>query len=105
MGELLDKVMDLRHPCCRDNFLHRSVGPAISDVFADGERKDKRRLKNHSDIAAQRLQLKFAQIDSINGHPSSLSIIETRQKTHQCGFSRSGGPYDRDLFSRCDAKA
>src|SRR5687768_1341903 len=96
--------MNLSHLSCADDVFQRCLRSTISDVFTDAERKDQRRLKNHSYIATQGFQLKITNVDAVDGYPTRLRVVEPRQETHQRGLPRAGRADNRNPLTRRNAK-
>ena len=63
-----------------------------TDIFCKCPREEERLLKNHTYIFMQILSVNIRNIHASDRDPavSRLKIIQTVQKIHECGFSRSG---------------
>ena len=75
---------------------------AIGDVVGDRQREDQRRLQHHADLAPQRGELVFADVDPVDRHAAAGRIEKPRQQAEQGGLPGPGRADDRDLHAGAD---
>src|ERR1700736_3113873 len=63
---LIYEIVDPRQPSRLFDLCIGRAGPPVGDIVAHRKRKDQRRLQHHRDLAAQRFELVFAQIDPVD---------------------------------------
>ena len=69
---------------------------AERDVRGDGVREQKTFLINDADLAAERVQIQFAQILSVRENAAGARIVKTRNQTEQRTFARAGHAENAD---------
>ena len=94
----IDVARGLSHGIFGDGFV------AEADIFGDGAGKEKRVLQNYGEVAAQRGEIEFAEIDAIEADGSGGDVVEAHHQAGQGGFAGAGVTDDGDGLAGLDGE-
>src|SRR4029077_2504787 len=72
---------------------------AVGNIVAHRKGKYQRRLQDHRDLAAQRLQRVLSNIEAIDRDGTPRRIVESRQQTEKCRFAHPSRADDSNFGS------
>ncbi len=92
----LDELVRLREPRRLLDLLVGRVGPAEGEVLAHGRREEERVLRDHADLAAQRVERHVAHVGAVDRHAPALDVVEARDQRRERRLPGAGVADQRD---------
>src|SRR6185312_12524600 len=86
--------IDRCRPGGLENLLVRRIGPAITDVVADGAVEEPGVLQHHAGLRPQLIAPQSRDVDAVEGDPALIQLVEAQDEVDERGLAGAGGTDD-----------
>src|SRR5215467_11736355 len=105
--QLRDELIGVCKPGGLDDLVLARLWPAIADVLADRAMQQRRILRHHRDLRAQRFLRGLRDVLAVDENAATFEIEEAQEEVYHGGLAGTGAADEADLLAwpNCEGKA